>query len=514
MRTNRYLLLLLAFLPLLIFRDFTPDNELRYLSIADEAIRNGNFFTFTNHGLIYADKPPFYLWIVVLGKLLFGSHNMLFLGLFSVVPALVILYVMDKWVSANVKTENRLSGLLMLLTCGYFIGAGVVLRMDMLMCMFIVLSLYTFYKIYIGQATKWSSVLFPVYVFLALFTKGPIGILVPLLSVIAFLAVKGELKTLGRYWGGKTWIILLIGCGIWFGGVFYEGGYTYLHNLLFNQTVNRAVDSFHHKKPFYYYFETIWYCLAPWSLLYIGVIIAGIKAKLIKTDLEKLFLTVIAVTFVLLSLISSKVEIYMLPAFPFFAYLTVLLLQKMHVGTGIRNLMLLPLAVLGLVFPVVLIANQFVHIDMLNAPVVYLLTALLSVAAIVSLYYLYKKKNLNASANILAVGLLLTIFTGSFFVPSYNKYIGYGEFCKKGKELAQKNGINSYCYYDVSRGENMDVYLGSNVKELNEAGLNDKLTNTILLLPTEDIDKSTSLKSLLEGKEKAVEGKYSIVVFK
>jgi len=100
MKTNKYLLLL-AFLPLLFFRDFTPDNELKYLSIADEAIRNGNIFTFTNHGEVYADKPPLYLWIVMLGKILFGTHSMLFLGLFSVIPALVIIYVMDKWV-ANV----------------------------------------------------------------------------------------------------------------------------------------------------------------------------------------------------------------------------------------------------------------------------------------------------------------------------------------------------------------------------------------------------------------------------
>lgn len=39
-------------------RDYTPNNELRYLSIIDEALRNGNFFTFTLDGEIYADKPP------------------------------------------------------------------------------------------------------------------------------------------------------------------------------------------------------------------------------------------------------------------------------------------------------------------------------------------------------------------------------------------------------------------------------------------------------------------------
>lgn len=77
-----FLLMLLALLPALIFRDFTPSNELRYLSIADEALREGHFFAFTNHGLQYADKPPLYLWIVMLGKTLLGSHQMWFLSCF------------------------------------------------------------------------------------------------------------------------------------------------------------------------------------------------------------------------------------------------------------------------------------------------------------------------------------------------------------------------------------------------------------------------------------------------
>ena len=44
-------LLLLAVLPVLIFRDYTPSNELRYLSIVDEALRNGDIFTFTKAGI-------------------------------------------------------------------------------------------------------------------------------------------------------------------------------------------------------------------------------------------------------------------------------------------------------------------------------------------------------------------------------------------------------------------------------------------------------------------------------
>ena len=88
-------LLLLAVLPVLIFRDYTPSNELRYLSIVDEALRNGDIFTFTNHGIQYADKPPLYFWILMLGKWLLGNHAMWFASLFSFIPALVILLGME-----------------------------------------------------------------------------------------------------------------------------------------------------------------------------------------------------------------------------------------------------------------------------------------------------------------------------------------------------------------------------------------------------------------------------------
>ena len=36
-KTFIFVILLLALLPIMLLSDFTPDNELRYLSIADEA---------------------------------------------------------------------------------------------------------------------------------------------------------------------------------------------------------------------------------------------------------------------------------------------------------------------------------------------------------------------------------------------------------------------------------------------------------------------------------------------
>ena len=68
MKYRLYILVLLAFVPLMLLRDVTPNNELRYLSIADEAIRNGTLFAFTNHGVPYADKPPLYFWLLMAAR--------------------------------------------------------------------------------------------------------------------------------------------------------------------------------------------------------------------------------------------------------------------------------------------------------------------------------------------------------------------------------------------------------------------------------------------------------------
>lgn len=143
-------------LPVMVLRDFSPDNELRYLSIADEAIRNGTLFAFTNHGVPYADKPPLYLWLLMAAKTLSGSHQMWLLSLFSLIPALVTVSVMSRWVAEDCGKDCAETGGWMLITCGLFAGMAVFLRIDMLMCMFITLALHTFYNMFRGRGRAGS----------------------------------------------------------------------------------------------------------------------------------------------------------------------------------------------------------------------------------------------------------------------------------------------------------------------------------------------------------------------
>ncbi len=510
-KSLRYVLYGLSVLPIFIFRDFTPDNELRYLSIADEALRDGSLFTFTNHGLIYADKPPLYLWIVMLGKFIFGHHNMLFLGIFSFVPALVVVYVMDLWVKNVLSKNERLLAQLMLLTSAFFIGSAIVLRMDMLMCMFIVLALYTFFRMYSGEGKPRNSILFPVFVFLAIFTKGPMGIIVPLVSITVFLILKKEIRLIGRYWGWKTLIVLLILNGLWFIGIYTEGGSQYLNNLLFNQTVNRAVNSFHHQEPFYYYFVAFIYSLAPWSIVIAGVLIVGLQKKLAESNIELFFLTIALSTLIVLSLFSSKLAVYMLPSFPFLIYISVLWLSKLGSPRWLFILAVIPASILCLALPGIIISQYFVDNKILSSSPIILISALiLSVSGALSFRYLMDK-SLNRGIIMASIGMLLAVFAVSFAIPKYNSIIGLSKLCNQAKITASEKGEMNYYYCEMNRAINLDVYLDVKPEKLRIHELYEKnkiKTPAILFTWNKAIERNDSIQVFIKGKKIHQTGNY------
>lgn len=514
MKLSKYLFIFICFIPLLLFRDFTPNNELKYLSIADEALREGHFFTFWNHGEIYADKPPLYLWIVMLGKWLLGYHSMLFLSLFSLLPALIIVYIMNKWVSEQVNPAFRSGGSFMLMSSGLFAGSVLILRMDMLMCMFIVLALYTFYRLYMQTASSKASFLLPFYIFMAIFTKGPVGILVPLLSIPVFLFFQGKLLEFGKYLGWKQFGILLCLCAIWFGGVYWEGGYAYLNNLLFHQTVNRAIDSFHHKEPVWYYLKTIWYSLAPWILLYLTAIFSGFRRHLFREPLKQLFLIIITTTFIALSVFSGKLDIYLLPIFPFIAYLALLCLPEIP-ENRIRFTVIIPAVILLFTFPSLFVLKKYISLPVSGTPVIPVAAFVLSASAAITLYFLYKKQLLR-SIKTLSCGILLTLFTGGFAMPALNPYIGLGELCRVANRQARQNGITNYYYYDFRSGQNMDAYLGQEVPSLALPVIDSlvKHENFILFIKQKELNKHNPIPKNLRTYNTYRIGEYCILEFK
>lgn len=517
MKKHRLYLLSLAFLlamlPVMILRDFTPSNELRYLSIADEALREGHLFAFTNQGEPYADKPPLYLWIVMLGKLLFGEHHMWFLSLFSIVPALVILFTMDRWVRPVLDEGSRTAAALMLMTCGLFLGLAVFLRMDMLMCLFITLALYFFWRMYTEKGDPATDrVLFPLCVLLALFTKGPVGLLVPLLSTLVFLAVRRELRSVGHYWGWRTWGIIGTGCALWFAEVWLEGGTEYLNNLLFHQTIDRAVDAFHHKEPVWYYFVSMWYSMAPWSLLVVGVIAVALVQRMKLTPLEQFFLTVILTTLAMLSAFSSKIAVYLAPTFPFFIYLAGLLTARMRTTGWMKAAVALPAMVWTAVLAAVVVSMHFPEFAFLRNIWCVAAAGILFVAGLAALILLRKRPTLHEPIGVLAAGLILASCVGGFALPKLNAEFGYGDLCREAKRIAQTNRTPTFYMWKMRRPESMDVYLGEDIVEVTEEELlSGRCSDGVLLLPIRKLSDNADMRKFIAEMRSHEVGRHLIV---
>lgn len=158
--------------------------------------------------------------------------------------------------------------------------------------------------------------LMPLWIFMALFTKGPVGLLMPLAGIAVFLVIEGRWRRTGHYLGIRTWGVIAALSALWLTGVYLDGGPEYLNNLLFHQTIDRAVSAFDHKKPFWFYLLYVWVVLLPFSPVLICSWVQSFRIRNNRSSAERLMAVASVMTFVMLSCFSSKLFIYLLPICP------------------------------------------------------------------------------------------------------------------------------------------------------------------------------------------------------
>ncbi len=511
MKPRHLIILLLLSLPFFV-RDYTVANELKYISIAQEALDNGTWLTFYNHGAAYADKPPLYLWIVMLSKLLFGDFRMWFIGLFSLLPMAGIMAVMNRWMRTESDRPNTYAADMMLATTGMFVGAGVVLRMDMLMTFFIVLSLYTFFRMYKGIASPKERWLLPVYIFMALFTKGPYGVMIPLVSIAAFLAWKRELRTFGRYFGWRQAGILVLLCAIWWGGVYAEGGKEYISDLLFRQTVGRGIDSFHHKAPIWFYIVRLPLVMLPWSLLYIATFAVGVRKKFVCTDTERFFIATIVATLAMLSAVSAKLDIYLIPIYPFVVYLCAMWLRRLESGRLVKFAAAVPCAIFAAALVAVPFALHFGDFGEMPAWTLFCIYASAAVLSAGGVWGLSEVLHNEASKGAVTVSwaFVATVALATTAIPYFNPQFGYKCLCDKAQTL----GIDEYAHYKIKYADNMDVFLGSMPRRIESvAELEAADRPTVLFVDDRQPRRDAEFSKWLSGKKAVAEvGSHKIVI--
>ena len=214
-------------------------------------------------------------------------------------------------------------------------GISNFLRMDMLMTFFISLALSLFIYFYFNQDKITNTKLFVFYLsfFLGVFTKGALGIIFPILIISVFLYLENNFKFLNLLHWTKGLLFLIFCFFLWFLILYQQAdGKEYIYLLLNKQTVGRAYNSFSHARPFYYYFLYIPLTFFPYAIFYIYGFFKYLKnwkERKNWTLFEKWSFSWAIPPLILLSIISGKLQIYMLPIFLGMIFLSLIVRDKL-----------------------------------------------------------------------------------------------------------------------------------------------------------------------------------------
>jgi hypothetical protein len=171
----------------------------------------------------------------------------------------------------------------------------------------------------------------------------------------------------------------------------------------------------------------------------------------------------------------------------------------------------IPAGLLCMALPGIIIAQYFISISALSSSYMVLFSALiLSGTGILALRYLYKH-HLNVGIITMGTGMLLAVFTVSLALPQYNSMIGLNQLCNQAKDIATKKGGVNYYYCEMTKGDNLDVYLGKPLEKLKISDLyktNKIKTPAILFTWNKAIERNDSIQVFIKGKKTCQTGIY------
>ena len=297
---------------------WNPD-EPRYALVAKEMTEGGNWVLPHLNNQIYPDKPPVFFWLIAFTYKVSGTVNSFaarFPSALAGVLGVILTYLLGSKLYGN-KT-GFISALILITMVEYF-WLGRRANIDMTLNLFVLLALFFFYQGYqTERSRRWQYHVYLFYFFMgiATLTKGPVGFLLPLLTIIVYLLLKKDVNTLKKVLFHPGVLLFIAVTLAWVIPACMQGGEAYRNEILFTQTIGRVHDSWSHQQPFYYYFTKLPFLLFPWIFFLPSTFIyLFTRRKEIKEDY--LFPAVWFMTiFTFFTLCSGKRELYLLPLFP------------------------------------------------------------------------------------------------------------------------------------------------------------------------------------------------------
>ncbi|MFH1913362.1 MAG: glycosyltransferase family 39 protein [Pseudomonadota bacterium] len=322
-------------------------DEVRYANAYQNLVNHGKWLVLSLNGQPYPDKPPVYFWFLWLIDTLTPADMPAVFFLGAALSGLF--FVVSTHVLARTLGFDRsvcLASVLMLLSNFFLLGLFHYSRMDLLFAGLIILSHACLFRAVSGPRQRaWPLAAFAL-AGLATLTKGPIGFILPLMTLALYLLWRGEVRRLFTRAMALGLMGMLAMLVAWVGGVMLVEGPSFLMDTVLGKHVlQRATHTFHHREPFTYYFIALPLAWLPWTLF----AVAAPARRLFSLEAwgeswggrreagPTVFLWIMVLaTFVFLSSLSGKVLIYILPMFPPLALLTAQAMTRLDAARSAR----------------------------------------------------------------------------------------------------------------------------------------------------------------------------------
>jgi 4-amino-4-deoxy-L-arabinose transferase-like glycosyltransferase len=300
-----------------------PD-EGRYVGVAWEMLRSGDWLTPTLNGLPYFHKPPLFYWITATSLWLFGQHEWAarvasLLG--AVLGATALYMFIRRWSSEH----SARAGLVALLAQPLWSVAAQFANLDMLVagCISATIVLLAHASLLADHDKPWRAVLTGAWAMAALgvLAKGLIGFVLPAVVIFVWLVLQKRWRSLFTllWWPGI--LVFLALTAPWFVAMQHRFS-DFLNYFFVVQHFKRFTEGgFNNVMPFWFYPAVLCVCFLPW----LPWMARSIKPKAGQTAPQQavrlLMLVWPAMIVLFFSLPKSKLLGYVLPAVPPLAFL-------------------------------------------------------------------------------------------------------------------------------------------------------------------------------------------------
>ena len=326
------ILAIVMMIPFLGLSDFNTKGEPREAVVAYTMLEHGNWILPINNGGDIPYKPPFFHWCIAFFSLFIGHVNEFTSRLPSAVSLVLMTIGGFVFYAKRKDTQTSLTAAILTLTAFEVHRAGMNCRVDMVNSALMVGAMYLLYRWWEKgkHQLPWLAIL---CMSGATLTKGPVGIILPCFVMGVFMLTQRE-----NFWGivwrmALTALLSLIIPFCWYYAAYLQGGDEFLR-LVKEENIDRFMGKMayeSHENPAWYNLLTLVMGWLPYTLLLLFSLFILPWKKFQKTRfLENAKKATPLQVFTWLAFLlvlffycipKSKRSVYLLPCYPFMAYL-------------------------------------------------------------------------------------------------------------------------------------------------------------------------------------------------